>query len=605
MDILESIADSFLALDRDGRVTFITSRACEILGKPSSEILHRKLRESVPHLQQSELCLGVEKSLSDQAPLRFEHFDSGMNRWFEHQTYITEDGGVAVYGRDITARRRLEAALRSSENRFRRLVDSNVVGIVVANGSQITEANDYFLSIVGYSREDLVRHQIDWARIAFLGDPKPQGPHEIELVRKDGARIPVLIGATSVDETAKETLYVVHDLTHRKRAEVRLRQLVEATKILSSSLDTHRMLNDLARYLVSCVGECCVIYIREESDLINVAEATRTSDDEFPVSEISESAQLKTVLSKGTSEFFSDGIIVPLPSRGRIAGALYLGRHRHVFDHDDLHLLEEVGRRAGISLENTRLYHQTQNANRLKDEFVAALSHELRTPLTPILGAVYMLRAEPEDKRIFAKALDLIERNAKVQSRIIEDLLDVSRIINGKLRLHQEPVELENALHSALDSVRPAQEAKQIRVDMSWHSTRSVVFGDSDRLQQIFWNLLSNSVKFTPKGGRIHVEVKHQEDQVEVCVSDSGIGIAKEFLPFVFDRFRQEDTSRTRMHGGLGIGLAIVRHLVEAHGGTVHAHSPGDQKGATFVVKLPLDNASSRDLRSKSATFRG
>ncbi len=605
MDILESIADSFLALDSDGCVSFITARACEILGLPASQILHSKLSESVPDCQSSEFYQGIEKSLLERVPLRFEHFEPKVNRWFEHQTYVTEEGGIAVYGRDITARRRLEDALRSSENRFRRLMDSNVVGMLVANGARITEANDYFLSMVGYSREDLVRQQLNWGQISFSKEYQLEGPHEMELICKDGNRVSVWLTATSVDPEASEKLFVVHDLTQRKRAEIRLRHLVEATQILSSSLDIHKMLNDLARFLVSSIGDNCVIYIREEGDLKKIAAASRPGHHESAVPEIADSSQLKTVLNKGTAEVLNDGIIVPLPSRGRIAGAVYISCHRHAFDPDDLHLLEEIGRRAGISLENTRLYHQTQTANRLKDEFVAALSHELRTPLTPILGAVYMLKAEPDDKRIFAKALDLIERNAKAQSRIIEDLLDVSRIINGKLRLRQEPVDLENSIQAALDSVKPAQEAKKIRLDVGWEPEHGVVIGDADRLQQIFWNLLSNSVKFTPNGGSVHVEVKHVGEQAEIRISDSGIGIAEEFLPFVFDRFRQEDTSRTRMHGGLGLGLAIVRHLVEAHGGTVFANSPGDHKGATFVVRLPLHTASSRDQRSRSASFTG
>jgi signal transduction histidine kinase len=282
---------------------------------------------------------------------------------------------------------------------------------------------------------------------------------------------------------------------------------------------------------------------------------------------------------------------VPLPSRGRIAGAVFTAfsaQPAKPLNAEDIHLLEEVGRSAGVSLENIRLYAETQASSCLKDEFVAALSHELRTPLTPILGAVYMLRSEPNDRRIFNKALDLIERNANAQAQIVEDLLDVSNIISGKLRLRQEPVDMESAIIAATESVRTAREAKNIEIDISLSPLTGIVYGDHDRLQQVFWNILSNSVKFTPAGGSIKVEQTENAGHVAVRITDTGKGIAQEFLPFVFDRFVQEDRSKRKMQNGLGLGLAIVRHLVESHGGTVQAYSLGDNKGSTFVVTLPL-----------------
>jgi signal transduction histidine kinase len=242
----------------------------------------------------------------------------------------------------------------------------------------------------------------------------------------------------------------------------------------------------------------------------------------------------------------------------------------------------------GLALEHSRLYHEAQRANRLKDEFVAIVSHELRTPLTPILGGVYMLRNEAQDKEVFERALNLIERNAKTQVRIVNDLLDVSRIISGKLRLNMEPVDLGDVIRAAFEAVRPAGEAKRIEIDLRLASLGRSVSGDADRLQQIVWNLLANSMKFTPHGGRITIELLEAGDKAEIRVSDTGIGIDADFLPYVFERFRQANTSRTRIHGGLGLGLAIVRHLVESHGGTVHAESSGDEQGSTFIVRLPM-----------------
>ena len=202
-----------------------------------------------------------------------------------------------------------------------------------------------------------------------------------------------------------------------------------------------------------------------------------------------------------------------------------------------------------------------------------------------------MMRSEPHDKSIVTRALDLIERNAKTQVKIVDDLLDVSRALSGKLRLNMEPVDLSRVVQAAIETVLPASEAKSIHIDVRLASISGLISGDSDRLQQVVWNLLANAVKFTPNAGSIAVEVVETFGHAEIRVTDTGIGIEAEFLPHVFDKFRQADTSRTRPHGGLGLGLAIVRHIVESHGGTVHAHSNGTEKGSTFVVRLPVRTA--------------
>jgi signal transduction histidine kinase len=234
---------------------------------------------------------------------------------------------------------------------------------------------------------------------------------------------------------------------------------------------------------------------------------------------------------------------------------------------------------------------EAEEANRLKDEFLATLSHELRTPLTAILGWAKLLREGQLDARGTERAVEVIERNAQTQARLVEDLLDTSRVITGKLRLEMQPVELTAIVENVFDSVRPAAEAKGVELDLQLEGKVPRVFGDQNRLQQVVWNLLSNAVKFTPKGGRVVVGLKAFDSQVELFVRDTGVGISADFLPYVFDRFRQADGSTTRRHGGLGLGLAIVRHLVELHGGTVSADSAGEGKGTAFAVRLPLDGA--------------
>ena len=230
---------------------------------------------------------------------------------------------------------------------------------------------------------------------------------------------------------------------------------------------------------------------------------------------------------------------------------------------------------------------EAEQANRTKDEFLATLSHELRTPLTAILGWSHIVRASQLDERQMSRALDTIERNARAQSQLIDDLLDVSRIITGKLQIEYRAVDLLNVIEAAIDSVRPAFEAKEITLETAMQSACPVP-GDANRLQQIFWNLFTNAIKFTPNGGRIKVSVNRKDSQVLISVTDTGIGISAEFLPYIFDRFRQADGSTTRSHGGLGLGLAIVRHLVELHRGNVEVKSDGRDHGSTFTVTLPI-----------------
>ncbi|HEX8561068.1 MAG TPA: response regulator [Pyrinomonadaceae bacterium] len=272
---------------------------------------------------------------------------------------------------------------------------------------------------------------------------------------------------------------------------------------------------------------------------------------------------------------------------------LYTEAQRHAAE-----LQQEVADRKQAEQERARLLVREQAAraeaeaaNRAKDEFLATLSHELRTPLTAILGWSRLLRTGNLPDGAAAGALETIERNAKAQSQLIDDLLDVSRIITGKLRLDSRPVEIAGIIAAAVDSARPAARAKNIQLGVEMEPMPGPLLGDAGRLQQVAWNLLSNAIKFTPEGGRVSVRLGRAGARAEVTVEDTGQGIAAEFLPHVFDRFRQADGTTTRRHGGLGLGLAIARHLVELHGGSIRADSPGEGRGASFSVSLPLMNA--------------
>jgi PAS domain S-box-containing protein len=241
--------------------------------------------------------------------------------------------------------------------------------------------------------------------------------------------------------------------------------------------------------------------------------------------------------------------------------------------------------------DQKQLYRIAQEANRLKDEFLAMVSHELRTPLTSIMGWAELLSLGMLDEKGRRHAVEVIENSARAQKQLINDLLDISRIITGKLRLNVQQVDLAEVIGAAMEVVRPAAEARSIELEARFDPRAVVVSGDPDRLQQVVWNLLSNAVKFTPDGGRVTARAVRADGQAQIIVSDTGSGIDPEFLPFVFDRFRQAEGHMTRKHGGLGLGLAIVRHLAELHGGTVSAESPGEGQGATFRVTLPLRRA--------------
>jgi len=496
--------------------------------------------------------------------------------------------------------------------------------------------------------------------------------------------------------SVRRALQEAEERSKRQAAEAALRQqsirsqiLAEVSHALSENLlDFQSVLNTIAQRCAELVGDSCVIrFLSEDGQWLKLA-AIYHRNPEFRqfiqvamdakqpasagyhaqvlqtgkavmVSEL-ELNQLQAALQPDLPSFLdrfpvSSLLIVPLSAQGRTIGTVGMLREQpnHPFTPEEQDLLQSLADRAALSIENARLYQESQNANRVKDQFLAVLSHELRSPLNPILGWTKLLRTRQLDEATTQRALSIIERNAKIQTQLIDDLLDVSRILRGKLNLTVRSVNLAETIEAAFETVRLAATTKtiQIRPDLD----RDIqVSGDAGRLQQIFWNLLSNAVKFTPEGGQVMVTLKRlplkqsanhrlehtqtistlapekpatdpstypsswlpqMAESVQIIVRDTGKGINPELLPHVFDYFWQADSSTTRSFGGLGLGLAIVRHLVELHGGTVWAESAGEGQGATFVVQLPLlkdeaqrmtdEKLQSSFLNSQSSILKG
>ena len=415
--------------------------------------------------------------------------------------------------------------------------------------------------------------------------------------------------------------------------------LAEISALLGSSLDYERALPRLVRLAVPVLGDLCAIdLLQDGGGLHRVASAHVDSTKEALVddirarhgfnpnaahgvpavvrtrqpvlvprvadadlSEVAHNAEQLALLRQLAPKSW---IIAPLVAHERTLGAITLAitESTRRYGRDDLSFATIVASHTAAAIENARLYREAEAAraaaeaaNRAKDEFLSTLSHELRNPLNAVHGWATLIERGQLGEAQARRAVQIIIRNVDAQIRLVDDLLDMSRVVSGRMRLVVQPVDLRDLIEDALEAVRHAAEAKGIRLQPVLEAPRLLVTGDPGRLQQIVWNLLENAVKFTPKDGRVQVQLQRVRSHVEIIVSDTGQGISADVLPYVFDRLRQGQTGSTRGHGGLGIGLGLVRHLAELHGGSVYAESPGEGQGATFVVKLPLMVAEMRE----------
>lgn len=458
---------------------------------------------------------------------------------------------------------------------------------------------------------------------------------EVRLRRRDGVYRWHLVRAVALrDErgAVREWIGTSTDVDDRTRAEQAVRFLADASAKLAESLEYRRTLGELCALATRTLADWCVVDLR--------ANATSTGAPWHalagPTQELGDAARkLATLDPCPLSPFFLPGPrgdeperdaldpegvklvsthVTALVSRGETIGALRLAHSTsgRTFDELDRALAEELAHRIAVAIDNARLYERAESermaleaAARTKDEFLAVLSHELRSPLHTTLGWAQMLRSGRLDAGTRDTALDTIERSVRAQVRLVDDLLDVSSIVTGKLRLRIAQIDLVGVVRATVESVQPAALAKSIALELVLPPKGAPLRGDAERLQQVVWNLLTNAIKFTPKNGRIRVVLERQDDLLRLAVADSGVGIAPEFLPFVFDRFRQANSSATRAHGGLGLGLSIVRHLVELHGGRCLAESEGANRGTTMTIELPIAPTGPRPIEALPAAGEG
>jgi signal transduction histidine kinase/CHASE1-domain containing sensor protein/CheY-like chemotaxis protein len=432
------------------------------------------------------------------------------------------------------------------------------------------------------------------------------------------------------EEALRHTTEALHNADHRALLEYE--RLLERIKMFAQALGTARELHAVfqaLREFTSVSVPCNGFFVSLYDPLRDVRTACYAwaDGDELDVSELPPVAVTATgpnsrAVRTGeviiTNDYMratqaNPGVIVgpdnglrpessmavPMAVMGRIIGTIEVQSYeKSVYRPEHVTAMSMAANLTAVAIENVRLLklertarEAAEESNRLKDEFLATVSHELRTPLTAILGWSRLLEGGTLDDSVAQQAVETIWRNAKAQAQIVDDILDVSRIITGNLYIAMHPMEVVPVVENAINVVRPTADAKGIRIETQFDTAPAMISGDSNRLQQVVWNLLSNAVKFTENGGRVYVNVARVGSAVEVSVSDTGQGISKEFLPYVFDRFRQADSTTTRQHGGLGLGLAIARHLVEIHGGSIRAESRGEGRGATFTIKLPLIEA--------------
>ena len=627
-----------------GRVHRVNRKLCELLGYSHEELCQMTVQDLThPEDRDSDwqrlspLLRGeIDTYTNDKRLVRKD----GQSVWVSvTSSLVRSPDGVPLRTigivQDLTERHSAEEALRRSEQRFRLLHDSNIIGVAIANiDGSLEDANDEFLRITGYSREDLTNGQVDWSPMtpaAYVGldesamrQARQFGvfrPFEKEYVRKDGSRVSVYLGAAPVGSAKDQFITFIADLTPVKKAERTTHFIAEASSILAQLTDYESTLKKVAGFAVPTFADWCAVdLIGENGDLHRVA-VTHTDPEKVQLAHdlmerypprSDDPHGIPRVIRTGRPELVSDisdsileslaydtehlriaralglksYICVPLQTRGQVLGALSFvtaesGRR---YEHHDLLVAEDLSRRAATAIDNAMLYAEVKNADRRKDEFLAMLAHELRNPLAPIRTGLDVLALSGTDRQVVEPMLQQIEHLV----RLVDDLLDVSRIMRGRVELRRQQVQLASLIERSIATVQPLIDAHGHALTVRQADEPVWLDADPVRLTQAIANLLTNAAKYTPSGGSIMLATELRGGNVLISVKDSGIGMESDLLPRIFDLFTQATRSIDRSQGGLGIGLTVVKNLIEMHGGTVQGHSAGPGQGSEFTIVLPV-----------------
>jgi PAS domain S-box-containing protein len=648
-DIIENITEGFITLDRQWYFTYLNREAGRFLEKldiTREELMKRRIWDEFPDLVDTVFQQRLERAFSEQVPGKFEYHFSPLNMWLEVSLYPS-GGELSVYFRDITGSKRAERRLKAQQavssilaespslsdaiTRILEAICENLrweVGqlwIVDRRNNQLRCVENFHLQGNDYTEFQAMSSQTTFSpgtglpgRVWSSGSPSwvpdiavDKNFPRLNIATEKGLRtafaFPILLGGETlgvIEFFSREVWQSDDKLIHmmatvgsqmglffeRKRAEESLKESEERYRtVTETASDAIITIDDKSTILLANpAAEKIFGYSIEE--MIGRKLTMMMPDYLRHLHEASPG------LNPETGKRHAPRSNVEVPGLHKSGKEIPLELSFGEFKEGDRHIFSCIVRDV---TERKQAEMELRQANQLKDEFLATVSHELRTPLTSILGWARLLRAGNLDEESVARAFETIERNAKLQTRIVDDLLDISKIITGKLVLQIDWIELLKVIEAAVDVIRPAADAKEIKLQMIVDPSVGQILGDATRLQQVIWNLLSNAVKFTPRHGSVQISLERVNSHVEITVTDNGKGIEPEFLPFVFERFRQADSSLTRTHGGLGLGLALVRYLVELHGGTVEVYSRGLEQGTTFTIMLPLMGVRREDQKQE------
>jgi len=645
-NLLEGITDGFCLLDRDWTIRYLNTRGADMLAPqhaPGASLAGKNLWQACPDLPGTELETQYRRAMAQQLSCSFELPHPPLGRWLEVRIFPSSDG-LTTYIQDISQRKAAEDSLRQSEEDLRALANSipQLAWIASFDGT-IAWYNQRWHDYTGTSAEQMAGN--GWS-IAYDAQHLPSILHAWKAALRDGTpfemEFPIrgadgqyrwfLTRANPVRDRGGQLLRwfgTSTDVDQVKRAQEALRDETRVLELLNNTgaalagtLDLPALLQETVDAATRISGaRFGAFYYDDAGEAHPAARAVNNislRQADAIATELRQGAAMRRNDLLTAPDASADGapplrscLSLPVSSRsGLLLGRLLLGHPQAgMFSARSERIVSAIAAQAAVALDNTRLYAaatraaeerkvlldserearaEAERTNQLKDDFLTTLSHELRTPLSAILGWAQVLRRGTRDQADLHRGLQSIERNARAQAQLIEDLLDMSRITSDKVLLDLQTIVPASIIASAIETLRPAADAKHIAIHCSIASDAGRITGDPSRIQQVIWNLLSNALKFTPQGGRVEIGVRREATRLAITVSDNGVGIKKDFLPHVFDRFRQADASTTRRHGGLGLGLAIVKHLVEQHGGTVTVSSAGDMQGASFTVRLPL-----------------